>query len=34
MVEIFCTHVCKWKMRCAEIIPAMGRERIKEYDIV
>jgi hypothetical protein len=30
MVEIFCTHVCKWKMRPVETIPGMGQ--IKEND--
>jgi hypothetical protein len=24
MVEIKCTHVCKWKMRPVEMIPEMG----------
>jgi hypothetical protein len=26
MVEIFCTYVCKWKMRPVETIPGMGGE--------
>jgi hypothetical protein len=24
MVQILCTHVCKWKMRPVETIPGMG----------
>jgi hypothetical protein len=24
VVEILCTHVCKWKMRPVETIPGMG----------
>jgi hypothetical protein len=42
MVEILCTHVCKWKMRHVEPIPGIRRGVIKEnggiggfnYDIV
>jgi hypothetical protein len=26
MVQILCTHVCKWKMRPVETIPGMGGE--------
>jgi hypothetical protein len=32
MVEIFCTHVCKWKMRPVETIPGMEGRGIKEND--
>jgi hypothetical protein len=32
MVEILCTHVCKWKMRPVESIPGMGERAIKEND--
>jgi hypothetical protein len=27
MVQILCTHVCKWKMRPVETIPGMGEKR-------
>jgi hypothetical protein len=30
MVEIFCTRVCKWKMRPVETIPGMGGWESKE----
>jgi hypothetical protein len=26
MVEISCTHVCKWRIRPVETIPRMGEE--------
>jgi hypothetical protein len=26
MVQILCTHVCKWKMIPVETIPGMGEE--------
>jgi hypothetical protein len=29
MVQILCTHICKWKN---ETIPGMEEGRIKEYD--
>jgi hypothetical protein len=32
MVQILCTHVCKWKMRTAETIPEKGGGKIKEND--
>jgi hypothetical protein len=32
MVEILCTHICKWKMRPVETIPGMRRGRKKEND--
>jgi hypothetical protein len=30
IVEILCTHACKWKTRLVETIPGMGKRRIKE----
>jgi hypothetical protein len=30
MVQILCTHVCKWKMRPVETIPGMGGGGDKE----
>jgi hypothetical protein len=32
IVQILCTHVCKWKMRPVETIPGMGGEGIKKND--
>jgi hypothetical protein len=33
MVQILCTHVCKWKMRPVEIILGMRGGEIKEDDV-
>jgi hypothetical protein len=30
MVQILCTHACKWKMIPVETLPGMGEGRIKE----
>jgi hypothetical protein len=30
IVQILCTHVCKWKMITIETTPGMGVGRIKE----
>jgi hypothetical protein len=32
IVQILCTHVCKWKMIPVETTPGMGGGRIKEND--
>jgi hypothetical protein len=32
MVEILCTHICKWEMRSIETTAEMGAGRIKEND--
>jgi hypothetical protein len=32
MVEILCTHVCKWKNEAFETIPGMERRKIKKND--
>jgi hypothetical protein len=32
IVQILCTHVCKWKMIPVESTPEMGEEGIKEND--
>jgi hypothetical protein len=33
MVQILCTHVCKWKMIPVEIILEMGTKVIKESEL-
>jgi hypothetical protein len=32
VIEILCTHVCKWKMRPVETIAGMRDREIKEND--
>jgi hypothetical protein len=33
MVQILCTHVCKWKVISVETIPGMGGGRMVEAGI-
>jgi hypothetical protein len=32
MLQILCTHVCKWKNETTETIPGMGGGEVKEND--